>query len=118
MLSPLPSQANSHNPSHTNSYASASSSSSSPTPRTSASGELSGIYFGILNIYTTIPQFMGAVMSGIVFALMEPGKSEESTESIDQPDMEGFNAISVCLFIGAMTTLVSAYMTSRLRHVK
>ncbi|PKS10564.1 hypothetical protein jhhlp_002318 [Lomentospora prolificans] len=110
-------EATSLNPSHANSYSSSSSSASAPP--TSASGELSGIYFGILNIYTTIPQFMGAVMSGIVFSILEPGKSPELAEGTGkEPSMDGPNAISVCLFIGAMTTLVSAYMTTRLRYIQ
>jgi solute carrier family 45, member 1/2/4 len=42
-----------------------------------ADAELSGIYFGILNIYTTLPQFVGTGISWIVFSMLEPGKSTE-----------------------------------------
>jgi solute carrier family 45 protein 1/2/4 len=104
------------------------SSAQSPTPSTSASpppasptGELSGIYFGILNIYTTIPQFIGAVMSGIVFAVLDPGKSPELSDDVDATDperVEGPNAIGVALFIGAACTLVSAYNTRKLRYIE
>lgn len=78
---------------------------SAPAPE----AELSGIYFGILNIYSTIPQFMGAVMSGVVFYFFDAGEDSELAE-----EERGPNAISVCLFIGALSALISAYMTRRL----
>lgn len=87
-------------------------------PATASTGELSGIYFGILNIYTTLPQFVGTFISTIVFAVLEPGKSPELApdappEKLADPD--GPNAIAVCLFIGAVSALVAAYVTRRLR---
>ncbi|KAH6997837.1 major facilitator superfamily domain-containing protein [Ilyonectria sp. MPI-CAGE-AT-0026] len=82
---------------------------------TASTGELSGIYFGILNIYTTLPQFIGTFIASIVFAILEPGKNSEPAGDGKQPDSEGPNPISVCLFIGAMSTLVAAYMTRKLR---
>lgn len=81
-----------------------------------STGELSGIYFGILNIYTTLPQFVGTFISTIVFAILEPGESPELSEDskkVTNPD--GPNAIAVCLFIGAVSTLVAAYMTRKLK---
>lgn len=84
-----------------------------------ADGELSGIYFGILNIYSTIPQFMGAVMSGIVFYVLDAGKSPELAGEGEEAVSEaggGPNAISVCLFIGALFALVSAYMSRQFRY--
>lgn len=85
----------------------------------SSSGELSGIYFGILNIYTTLPQFIGTFISTIVFAVMEPGKSPELHEetAAEGKEVGGTNAIAVCLFIGAMSMLVAAHMTRKLRKL-
>ncbi|KAF7541206.1 hypothetical protein G7Z17_g12012 [Cylindrodendrum hubeiense] len=84
-------------------------------PATASTGELSGIYFGILNIYTTLPQFIGTFIASIVFAILEPGKSSGASGDEKPPDPEGPNAIAVCLFIGAMSTLVAAYMTRKLK---
>ncbi|CZR34966.1 uncharacterized protein FPRO_00913 [Fusarium proliferatum ET1] len=85
-------------------------------PSTASTGELSGIYFGILNIYTTLPQFVGTFISTIVFAVLEPGKSPElAGDEKKQPDPDGPNAIAVCLFIGAMSSLVAAYVTRKLK---
>ncbi|KAF5963916.1 SUT1D-like sucrose transporter [Fusarium bulbicola] len=85
-------------------------------PSTAATGELSGIYFGILNIYTTLPQFVGTFISTIVFAVLEPGESPELVgDEKKQPDPDGPNAIAVCLFIGAMSSLVAAYVTRKLK---
>lgn len=90
------------------------------SPAPNPEGELSGIYFGILNIFSTIPQFMGAVMSGTIFYLLDAGKSPELAEGeapVGAEDQGGPNAISVCLFIGALCALVSAYMTRQLKYV-
>ncbi|KAF9769030.1 hypothetical protein IL306_013615 [Fusarium sp. DS 682] len=85
-------------------------------PSTASTGELSGIYFGILNIYTTLPQFVGTFISTVVFAILEPGKSPElAGDKEKQPDPDGPNAIAVCLFIGAMSSLVAAYVTRKLK---
>ncbi|EHK50020.1 uncharacterized protein TrAtP1_007896 [Trichoderma atroviride] len=91
----------------------------------SSSGELSGIYFGILNIYTTLPQFIGTLISTIVFAVMEPGKSPDlhdetkdaAAAAAEGKEAGGTNAIAVCLFIGAMSMLVAAHMTRKLRKL-
>ncbi|PON23953.1 hypothetical protein TGAM01_v207281 [Trichoderma gamsii] len=95
------------------------SNSHSTSPSSSSSGELSGIYFGILNIYTTLPQFIGTFISTIVFAVMEPGKSPELHEATaaEGKEVGGTNAIAVCLFIGAMSMLVAAHMTRKLRRL-
>ncbi|KAH6869753.1 major facilitator superfamily domain-containing protein [Thelonectria olida] len=83
---------------------------------TSSTGELSGIYFGILNIYTTLPQFVGTFISTIVFAILEPGTNPDlSEDDKEHADPKGLNAIAVCLFIGAMGTLVAAHMTRKLK---
>ncbi|EPQ64124.1 BgtA-20300 [Blumeria graminis f. sp. tritici] len=86
-------------------------------------GEVSGLYFGILNIYTTIPQFIGTFISMIVFAILEPGKSQElsqySNDSLTQQQnqKQGPNAISVCLLIGAGSMVGAAFATQKLKRL-
>jgi solute carrier family 45 protein 1/2/4 len=83
-----------------------------------STGELSGIYFGILNIYVTIPQFLSTLLSGAVFAVFEPGKSPElaaEAHPSEHSDTSGPNAIAVCMFLGALSSLVAAWATRRLR---
>ena len=83
-----------------------------------SSGELSGIYFGILNVYTTLPQFVGTFISTIVFAILEPGKSPELATDAhpdEHANTDGPNAIAVCLFIGAMSSIVGSIVTRRMR---
>jgi solute carrier family 45 protein 1/2/4 len=87
---------------------------------TSSTGELSGIYFGILNVYTTLPQFVGTFISTIVFAILEPGKSPELADDAhpdEHTDTDGPNAIAVCLFIGALASIVGATVTRRMRSL-
>lgn len=91
----------------------------STTPSTST-GELSGIYLGILNVYTTLPQFVGTFISFIVFSILEPGKSPELATDADPKEhhsADGVNAIGVCLFIGALSTFGAAYATQKLKYV-
>lgn len=89
------------------------------TTTAKSSGELSGAYFGIMNIYVVIPQFLVTFMSTIVFAIMEPGKSSElasgETDPAEHASKDGPNAIAVCLFIGALSSLGAAYATRRLK---
>ncbi|KAI9850867.1 MAG: hypothetical protein M1838_004936 [Thelocarpon superellum] len=105
----------------------------SSTEPTSSTGELAGIYLGILNLFTTLPQFVGTFISTVVFALLEPGVSPELADgdvirgggagSVEGnagaggPKATGPNAIGVCLFIGALSTLVAAYASMRLRRL-
>jgi solute carrier family 45 protein 1/2/4 len=97
---------------------------------TSSTGELAGIYLGVLNVYTTLPQFVGTFISWIVFSLLEPRKltpsdrAKEDTVTDKQTDgkwvylsRDGPDAIAVCLFIGALSALVAAEATRRLRYV-
>ncbi|RFU32454.1 hypothetical protein B7463_g3880, partial [Scytalidium lignicola] len=94
---------------------------SSPTSPSSPSGQRSGIYFGILNIYTTLPQFVGTFISMIVFSILEPGKSPELAHDADPSEhhgTDGPNAIAVCLFIGALSTLGAAYATKKLKDLQ
>ncbi|KAK3906861.1 general alpha-glucoside permease [Staphylotrichum tortipilum] len=88
------------------------------TADSGSTGELTGVYFGILNIYVTIPQFLSTLMSGAVFAMLEPGKSPElaGAEGGQGADVaSGPNAIAVCMFLGALSSLVAARAAGRLR---
>lgn len=97
----------------------------------SSTGELAGIYLGVLNVYTTLPQFVGTFISWIVFSIFEPGgnnpgKAESAKEKIEAArngewmnlDSDSPNAIAICLFIGALSALVAAEATRRLRYVR
>jgi solute carrier family 45 protein 1/2/4 len=82
-----------------------------------ATGASSGAYLGIMNLYTTLPQFVGTFISWTVFSLLEPGKSPElakEAEPHEQHSTDGPNAIGVCLFIGALSAGVAAVSTRRL----
>lgn len=78
-------------------------------------GELSGLYFGILNIYTTLPQFLGTFISMIVFSILEPGKSPEfhGDDAATSKSSTGANGIAVCLFIGGLSNLGAAWATKK-----
>jgi solute carrier family 45 protein 1/2/4 len=83
----------------------------------SAGGE-TGKYLGIMNLYTTLPQFVGTGISWVVFSLLEPGKSPELSEAPPEEhhSTEGPNAIAVCLFIGACCACFAALATRRLKQ--
>jgi solute carrier family 45, member 1/2/4 len=88
--------------------------------QTNGSSQLAGVYLGILNLYTTLPQFIGTFISWIVFSILEPGKSPELAKEAhpnEHHGTDGPNAISVCLFVGALSTLVAAHATYRLRNM-
>lgn len=83
-----------------------------------ASGELAGVYLGVLNVYTTLPQFVGTFISWIVFTLFEPNKedvADDSPEHHKYLDLKGVNAIAICLFIGAICAVGAAEATRRLK---
>ncbi|KAI5365233.1 Putative MFS transporter superfamily [Septoria linicola] len=85
----------------------------------SATGELSGIYLGILNIYTTLPQFVGTAISWVVFSILEPGKSPELAKDAHPDDVhptEGLSGIGVCLFIGSLSSVMAAIATRKLKE--
>ncbi|CAD0114768.1 unnamed protein product [Aureobasidium uvarum] len=88
-------------------------------PDDSATGELAGIYLGILNLYTTLPQFIATGISMVVFTVLEPGKSPELAKDA-HPDehhsTEGFNGIAVCLFIGALCSVAAAVATQSFKN--
>jgi solute carrier family 45 protein 1/2/4 len=83
-------------------------------PESTSGSNLSGAYLGILNLYTTLPQFIGTFISWAVFSILEPGKSPELAKHV-HPDehhsTDGPNAIAVCLFIGAIAAMVAARAT-------
>lgn len=85
----------------------------------SSTGETAGIYLGILNLFTTLPQFVGTFISMIVFSILEPGKSpelhEDGSEEAIQRAADGPNAIAVCLFFGALSAVGAAYATARMK---
>lgn len=92
-----------------------------PEESHSTTGESSGAYLGIMNLYTTLPQFVGTFISWGVFSVLEPGKSPELAEGAKKEethDTEGPNAIAVCLFIGAVSAGVAAMMTRRLKRIQ
>lgn len=91
---------------------------SASSASSSSTGELSGIYLGILNIYTTLPQFVGTAISWVVFSILEPGKSPELAKEAHPAEhhaKDGYSGIGVCLFIGALSAIVAAWSTRRLR---
>ncbi|RKF63138.1 General alpha-glucoside permease [Erysiphe neolycopersici] len=80
----------------------------------------SGLYFGIFNIYTTIPQLIGTFISMTVFAILEPGKSPELAKDAlasERHSTEGPNAISICLFIGACSMVGAMFATRKLKKL-
>ena len=107
-------------------------------------GETAGIYLGILNLFTTLPQFFGTFISMIIFSIFEPkrarlGEGEGETtveaagkgmfatdkgvetgasESAYHDAGAGVNPIAVCLFIGGLTSLVAAVATKRFRAMR
>lgn len=96
------------------------SSKSSDDEADEADDGLAGIYLGILNLFTTIPQFLGTFISMIVFSVLEPNKREEMAEkelAKHVQAQEGPNAISVCLVIGAVCAIVASYATHKLRRI-
>lgn len=86
----------------------------------SPTGESSGKYLGIMNLYTTLPQFVGTGISWVVFSILEPGKSPELSEAPkeEQNSTDGPNAIAVCLFIGACSACMAVLATRRLKRIQ
>ncbi|KAK6505413.1 hypothetical protein TWF481_007317 [Arthrobotrys musiformis] len=88
----------------------------------SSTGELAGIYLGILNLFITLPQFVGSFVSFVVFAILEPGKSPELAEGggeqVPQEPKKGVNAIAVTMLIGGLGSIVAAWRTWKLPQVR
>lgn len=79
---------------------------------TSSTGESAGVYLGVLNIFTTLPQFVGTGISTLVFSILEPGKSPELAQHASPDEhhgTDGFSGIGVCLFIGAICSAWAAW---------
>ncbi|OJJ79905.1 putative sucrose transporter [Aspergillus glaucus CBS 516.65] len=93
-----------------------------PTSSVPSTGELAGIYLGVLNVYTTLPQFVGTFISWIVFSILEPANAKRDDNSQEAMwmnlDKNSPNAISVCLFIGALSALVASEATRRMRYAR
>jgi len=95
----------------------------------SSTGELSGIYLGVLNVYTTLPQFVATAISWVVFSILQPGRNQDGVDSSDgsagnyRHDWLDLakdgrpNAIAVCLFIGAVCAVIAAEAGRRLRKL-
>ncbi|KAL9113425.1 MAG: hypothetical protein Q9227_002466 [Pyrenula ochraceoflavens] len=104
----------------------------------SSTGELAGIYLGVLNVYTVLPQFVGTFIAWIVFSILEPsgtaaagkpsssigeesgnGSGSGSGNGKGWLDLKGDkpNAISICLFIGAVCAVAAAEATRRFRKM-
>ncbi|KAI5300471.1 hypothetical protein KEM55_007137 [Ascosphaera atra] len=86
----------------------------------SSGGELAGIYLGVLNVYTTIPQFVGTLISWVVFSILDPQARdpEHSHGELGNVKQEGPNPISVCLFIGAISACFAVEAARRLKKVR
>jgi solute carrier family 45 protein 1/2/4 len=86
----------------------------------SSGGASSGQYLGIMNLYTTLPQFVGTGISWAVFSILEPGKSPELSEAPleERHTADGPNAIAVCLFIGACSACCAVVATRRLKRIQ
>ncbi|KAI4171481.1 MAG: hypothetical protein LQ343_004219 [Gyalolechia ehrenbergii] len=92
-----------------------------------STGETAGIYLGILNLFSTLPQFVGTFISMIVFEILEPGKHPElhkgedldgeAKDEVVKKVTQGPNAIAVCLFIGAISAVGAAYATRRMKRM-
>lgn len=94
-----------------------------PEDSDSSTGETAGVYLGIHNLFTTLPQFVGTFISMLVFSILEPGKSE-LLHDVPEADAEKLaaikkapNAISVCMFIGALSAIGAAYATKRMKRM-
>ena len=93
---------------------------------------MAGIYLGILNLFATLPQFLGTFISMLVFATLEPGRKGEGLgqggggagagagagAGGGLVKQDGVNAISICLFIGALSSLGAACATWRFGCVR
>jgi solute carrier family 45 protein 1/2/4 len=85
-----------------------------------STGELAGVYFGIFNLYVTLPQFLGTFISMVVFSTLEPGKSPELAMEAEPHEVhrtDGPNAIAVILFIGALSAVGAANAARKLKYL-
>jgi solute carrier family 45 protein 1/2/4 len=86
-------------------------------PGSASSGKLSGIYLGVLNAYTTLPQFVGTGISWVIFSIFEPKRRTDQKAAHDYLQTTGPNAIALCLLFGAAGAGVAAWMAWKLRRI-
>ncbi|KAI9661649.1 MAG: hypothetical protein M1821_008887 [Bathelium mastoideum] len=81
--------------------------------------ETAGVYLGILNLFTTLPQFVGTFVSMIVFWILEPGKDPELAPHMHNHHASNApNAIAVCMFVGGVSALMASHLTQKLKRMK
>ncbi|PHH71859.1 hypothetical protein CDD82_6293 [Ophiocordyceps australis] len=81
----------------------------------SPTAQQSGIYSGILNVYTALPQLVSSVIASLVFAILEPSGSTDTKKHSASDSAP--NAISVCLFIGALSSFGAIFATAKLKRL-
>lgn len=88
-------------------------------PNLPLGGKLSGIYLGVLNAYTTLPQFVGTAISWVVFSIFEPKRSTDPEDAHKWLDLKqtGPNAIGILLFVGAASAGLASWMAWKLRSI-
>ncbi|KDB21532.1 hypothetical protein H109_06532 [Trichophyton interdigitale MR816] len=95
-----------------------------------STGELAGIYLGILNVYNTLPQLFSMLVSWVIFRAFEPklGAPRVTTHAASVKDQfipstidvntGSANASGLRLFIGALSALLAAESTRRLKRTR
>ncbi|EGE08295.1 hypothetical protein TEQG_08781 [Trichophyton equinum CBS 127.97] len=95
-----------------------------------STGELAGIYLGILNVYTTLPQLFSMLVSWVIFRAFEPklGAPRVTTHAASVKDQfvpntmdvntGSANASGLRLFIGALSALLAAESARRLKRTR
>ncbi len=85
-----------------------------------STGEQAGIYMGVLNVYSTLPQLLGTFVCWVVFSILEPGKDDVSDDDPDHHKWldvrkDASNPIAVCFFFGGCFAMMAVESTRRLR---
>ena len=81
--------------------------------------EAAGVYLGILNLFTTLPQFVGTFVSMIVFRILEPGKDPELAQgSHNHHPSDAPNAIAACMCIGGVSALIASHLTWKMTRMR
>ncbi|EGD88461.2 hypothetical protein H112_04936 [Trichophyton rubrum D6] len=93
-----------------------------------STGELAGLYLEILNIYTTLPQLFSMLVSWVIFRAFEPSLAVPLvTQAVSVKDQfvntigvnsGSPNASGLPLFIGAISALLAAESTRRLKRTR
>ena len=84
-----------------------------------SAGKRSGVYLGILQVYTSLPAFLGSGMTWIIFSIFEPKRKRDPKDPRSWLDLDenGSDAISICIFMGALCAAVAAGMAWHLRRM-